>query len=270
MLTTVIDIPYRGRAKTFHLYFLGDVHLGSSNCDEPKLLQTIDEIRQDENALVFLMGDVCDFISRHDWRFRIDNIAPWVEADDLGNSQVQKAIEVLSPIAKKIVGVIQGNHEDVMEQAFDNAVHRNIVKGLQARDLGYSAFVRLNFAWKRGKEGGNWNKLDLLLHHGWGGGRSDGADVNRLDEILRDYDCDMVIAGHTHRRWAIKAVQHRINTHGLLDTRVRVKARSGTFLKTLSEGTHHSYSERAGMRPLETGALIITYCPYRQEMTANI
>lgn len=272
MLTTTIDIPYRGRAKVFHLYFLGDVHLGSSNCDEPKLYKTIDEIRRDENALVFLMGDLCDFISRRDWRFRADNIAAWVEPDDLGNSQADKAVELFNPIAKKIIGVLQGNHEDVMEQEYDNAVHRHICKELGVPSFGYSAFVRLNFVWRRGEKklGGDWNKLDVLLHHGFGGGRTDGADVNKLTAMQRDYACDLLVAGHTHRIGAYKSIQHYINTHGLLDTRIRIVARSGTFLKTLSEGTHHSYSERAGMSPLNTGALVVTYCPYRQEMTANI
>lgn len=268
MEIATLAIPYRSRTAHFHLYFLGDVHLGSAMCDEGHLQATLDAIHGDPLAKVFLMGDLAEFIAKDDWRFEDETIAEWVDKGDVGACQEKHVIKLLKPIRKKILGAIQGNHELTLEREWDNRVHKHICDELDIPNLGYMALVRLLFQWVR-KNTVESHALDILLHHGYGGGRTDGADINRFSEIQRDYDVDLVVMGHTHKRLAVKNVQHFVTNNGQLGTRTRLAVRSGTFLKTVKPG-YLGYSEKAAMRPLATGAAMVTYHPDTQDMIANV
>lgn len=276
MQIDAIEIPFRSRLTVKRFYFFSDIHLGAAQCDESKLRCEIEMARRDVDAMCFILGDVSDYISPQDWRFRSNNIASWVDQDDLGQSQVKRAIELFSPIAKKLIGVLQGNHEDAIQRDFNNNVHKHLVDGLGVRDLGYSSFLRLQFAYRRiargrKKGGGDFRKLDLLLHHGFGGGRTEGADMNKFNEFALSYDADLIVSGHTHKRGCYKDKVYFLNQHNALDVRYRLKCRAGTYLNTIVEnGANHTYAERAGMRPVSTGALIVTYRPYDGELIANV
>lgn len=271
-------IPFKGRIDTFHLWFLGDVHAGSANCDEEKFIETIRQIHDDPKARVFLMGDLADYVGRNDWRWDHKGIADWVDEDDIAESERKWVVGKLRPIQGKILGALQGNHELALEKEFEQSVHKRLCEELQIKNLGYMAFVRLRFVrattqfGRKGKRilaGGEYFTLDGIIHHGWGGGQSDGADVAKLDTLLRDYSVNFVVAGHTHRLWAVKNLVHYLNAQDHLDARVTMKARSGTFLKTIKP-SKQSYSERSGMRPLLTGALNVTIVPHLKDFTANI
>lgn len=254
----------------FRFYFLGDVHLGSTCCDETKLAETIEKIRLDPDARVFLLGDLCEYIPRGEWRFREQCVATWVDRDDVANSERDEIIYRLHPIAKKILGAIQGNHELELADTWNNAVHHALCSELGIRNLGYMALVRLSFQWQRGNGAGDRRGVDLLLHHGWGGGRSDGADANRFNDLERDYCADWVICGHTHRLYAAKTIQHRLSKQADgLDGQVRIRGRSGTFLKTVTVGSFN-YPEKTAMRPLQTGALCVVYHPESNDAEAIV
>ena len=257
------------------IYFLGDIHLGSALCDEEKLAATIEEIRVNPNAICILMGDECDYISPKDWRWRDGAIAEWVDTEDVAHSQQTEVVSRLRPIKKKILGAIEGNHERTIRDEFNQNVHNHLVEELEIRDFGYSALVRLRFYWKRnhplrrGGRGGETHLIDIFLHHGFGGGRTDAADMGRFSDIVRDYVADWFIMGHTHRYFASKFIKHYLGTRGDILSKPGLIGRSGTFLKTLDKGKF-SYSEKAAMRPLYTGCLKVTYSPDRNDVVAQV
>lgn len=275
MNTATIEIPYRGRLETFRLWFIGDVHAGSQACDESKFLQTLEQIKLDRNARVFLVGDLAEYIPRGEWRWREEMVAEWVDRSDVAASECDWLVDQLKPIQPKILGAIQGNHELALEDAWNQNVHRRLCDELKIRDLGYTALVRLLFAWRRGRArngrntGGNIDGLVVYLHHGFGGGATDGADINRFSPMQRDYDADMYISGHTHRRFASKSLRHFLNANGRLDAKGVLVGRSGTFLRTVMQD-RKNYSERGGMRPLQTGALQVVIHPYQKDFEAII
>jgi predicted phosphodiesterase len=279
METCVIDLPYRGKQKIFRLYFFSDLHLGSVSCAEDKLKSDIEQVRQDDDAKVFILGDVCDYISPHDWRWRSNGISEWVDSEDLGKSQSDYAIELFQPVKHKILGAISGNHEDAIHQLNAQNVHKHLVDALGVRDFGYMAFIKLSFAWERGtrtgknkhSHSGDYFALNVLLHHGFGGGRTDGSDLNKFNEFALGYDADLIVAGHTHQRNASKDKVYYLDSRGSLCVRYRIKARAGTYLKTVFENSpDHSYSERGGMRPRVEGCLVVTVRPHSKEMMANV
>ena len=263
-----IPIRFNSRLQTFKLYFVGDVHLGSAHCDESKFDATLKEIEHDENARVILMGDLCEYIPRGEWRWREENIAEWVDQDNVGESERAEMVKRLTPIRAKVIGAIQGNHELELADTWNQAVHKKLCADLQIRNLGYSALVNLQFEWKR-KGGVEYRTLTAMIHHGWGGGISDGADLGRFAQLALGYDADWYIAGHTHRKFASKSVQYRLSHHKTLQPRVRLYGRSGTFLKTVSVGKMN-YAEIKAMRPLDTGALKVVYQPSGEDFTAEV
>lgn len=271
MQTHHATIAYRSEKDIFRLWFIGDVHLGSRLCDEKRLARDLSAIRADSSARVFLLGDICEYIAANDWRFEPDTIAEWVDRTNVGNSQLERAIETFEPIAGKIVGAIQGNHERTIEREFNNNVHAKFCSDLDILNLGYSALVRVTYrrgGKARNGNAGDYRPLDIWLHHGYGSGRT--IDANRFAEAMLGYDADLFVAGHTHQRHASKSVQYRFNP--LADDlipRTRLACRAGTYLRTAMRDAT-SYSERAGMRPLETGALCVTFEPHRRELIANV
>lgn len=269
MQTYSQTIPFRSYRSEFHLWFVGDVHAGSRACDEQKFVETIARIRHDEYAVVFLMGDLAEYIPRGEWRYNEPMVADWVRRNDVSASELDWLIEKLTPIRSKILGAIQGNHEETLEDVWNQAAHQRLCETLQIKNLGYSALVRLHFKQKNRGRGGQCSRLDLFLHHGWGGGRSDGADLNRFNELQRDYLADLYIAGHTHRYFAIKSIRHLLNHHDLLDVRSVLAGRSGTYLRTIVEGATN-YAERRAMRPVQTGSLCVVYRPSIHDFEAMI
>ncbi len=238
-------------------------------CDEDKLRATVERIHDDPSARVFLMGDLCEYIPRKEWRWNEEIVATWVDRTDVGQSELEYLQEILKPITPKLLGAIQGNHELELQDTWNQNVHGTLCRKLHIRDLGYSALVRMNFAWER-KGGAQEQGIDIYLHHGWGGGRTDGADLARFSELERDYEADWYIAGHTHRYMAAKALRYRLSPRtGKLEGVVRLRGRSGTFLKTIVEGARN-YPEKKAMRPLVTGALCVRYSPGQNDAEAII
>jgi hypothetical protein len=264
MQTHIRHIPYTSRSAWFNLYFLGDIHLGASHCDEALLKETIEHIRKDGRAIVFLMGDICDAILPKDKRFEAGLVAEWVDPANVLGSQVKEAFRVLKPIAHRVVGILDGNHEEKVKHDQSYRIKRELIErmgdaGHIWQDLSYSALVRLSFTWRLGKHS-KIVPLTLYLHHGWGGGRGDAT--NQYPQAMSAYEADWFIFGHTHKRYVFDAVFHRVARNGDLKEERRLWGRSGTFLRTIDKNDEASYAEQKGYLPSPRGCLCIKYYPH--------
>ena len=59
-------------------------------------------------------GDVCEFINRSDKRHSEEGMAKWLHGHgDIAQKQIDRAVELLAPLAKKnkVLAVMNGNHE---------------------------------------------------------------------------------------------------------------------------------------------------------------
>lgn len=92
--------------------FIGDVHLGSPQCDEERFLRML-QYAQDSRTYIFLMGDLLETATR-------TSIGSGVyEQTSIVQSQMEQMTEWLIPLAKRnlILGLHRGNHENrVYEQ----------------------------------------------------------------------------------------------------------------------------------------------------------
>ena len=188
---------YPSRTCTFTHWHITDLHIGHAACDEKQLRADVDEIANDPHALWGGGGDYIDAISRKgDKRYVESSLAPWLRGkNDTIGLQVERAIEILSPIAHKCLYLLTGNHEDMVLTHADRDVYREIVRGVcnasqhngtprEMRDLalGWEGFVQLVFRRGTAENYGGTRTVSIYTHHGAGGGRKQGGHALPLPE----------------------------------------------------------------------------------------
>jgi hypothetical protein len=181
----------------FHLYPLGDIHLGSIHCSEDSIEAKIQEILNERNSLVLGMGDYCDCILKNDPRFDIEGLAPWVERGNIVEAQRKRVNLLFKELAKKgkILGFLTGNHEETIHLHYQDDITWNICQDLGIPYCGYHCFIVLNFTWRKSS-----NVFQVIIHawHGAGASQTEGARVMRLMRLVNDIQADIYLMAHLH------------------------------------------------------------------------
>ena len=82
-----------------------DEHIGDEHCDIKRLLERIDYVKNTPNAYCILNGDIIDNATKTS----IGDVY-MQEFNPMG--QLEKAVEIFSPIKDKILCITHGNHEN--------------------------------------------------------------------------------------------------------------------------------------------------------------
>lgn len=272
METLIKRIEHESRTDVFAVWFVGDLHLGSAACDEAAITETVKMIKADPKALWIGLGDLAEFIPRHDWRSRQTQMARWLRGlevdygDDLVAREVEEVIERLKPIADKCVGLLRGNHEDKILTQFDRNVQREVCKGLGVLDLTDEAIIRLTFS----IGGGRSRSFDVYAHHGWFSGRKSGSKINNLHDLFASYDVDIAAVGHGHDRLvAPPLVTLRLAQNGEIVERRRYALMTGSYVRSHARGVT-SYASTKGFRPGDVGAVCVYIEPDVRRLEARI
>lgn len=271
METLTRRIEHESRTDVFAIWFVGDLHLGSAACDEAAITETVKQIRADPKAIWIGLGDLAEFIPRHDWRNRQGQMAKWLRGlevdygDDLVAREVEEVVTRLKPIADKCIGLLYGNHEDRILMQFDRNVQREVCRGLGVLDLTDEAIIRLAFS----ITGGNRARVfDVYVHHGWIGGRE--ISNAALTKMLLDYDVDIAAVGHGHKRAvAPPTVTLRMAQNGEIVERRRYALMTGAFSRSHVQGVT-SYASGRGFHPNDVGAVCIYIEPDIRRLEARI
>ena len=226
-----------------------DVHIGNTYCDEKKFQEYLAEA--DENTYFLGGGDLIDCVIVTDQK-RYRKTVDASTGDSVLDYQRDRAIDILKPFKDKILVLGSGNHEDNIVKRCGTNITKTICQVLGIPYGGYSYFERLIL-----ENGTNRRKIDFHVHHGYGGGRSDGGDLTKYSRDSGNYEADVFLYGHGHK------LQHYskpiIGTNGKkLVAKSRTVVLCGTFLKTLSDGEDPTYSEIAGFSPISIGAPTIS------------
>jgi hypothetical protein len=202
-------IPCDGRADEIEIYPLGDTHLGARNFAETPFRNLIRKIIENPKAYAIGGGDLLECINPKDAkRFDFDILPDWlVEGDavttremlnDIVNQQVNRMVSILQPLADtgRLIGLIEGNHEYQYRKQYNYNVQNALCKRLGVEDLTDESLIRLRF--KRGRSSTS-RTVIIYLRHGYGGGRTAGAEPNKLDKMIAEWECaDILFTGHTH------------------------------------------------------------------------
>jgi len=195
----------KGRGDEFEIYPIGDAHIGARSCAEKPLRKIIKDIKDNPNARWLGGGDLYDAIKPQDSkRFDMDVMPDWMlegdavntreKLNDILHQQHLRIVEMLEPIAEKCWGLIEGNHEYSIRKFYNDNIHKALCNRLGVEDLTDEAGIRLRF-----KRATATTTVKLYIRHGFGGGRTAGAEPNSLARLINEWeDFDVCLTGHSH------------------------------------------------------------------------
>ena len=260
-LNTVTESVKFGQ--TITLYPIGDIHLGSANCDRDLLFDTIAEIRQNPDARWIGMGDYVEAITPTDKRWQAGGIDTKIvdlgAVDRICDVLVDKTASILAPIINQCWGMGDGNHEARANGLYSTNLVIRMLEQMHRPDLytGWSAITRVVMT-PRGA------RLPLRVYHmhGYQAGRKDGAKINGLDDLMGYMDdCRIYLVGHSHSK-LVKTKTKLSANQAFTDIHAETVygAHCGSFLRTY-EKDQTGYGERAGYPPTPLGTIKFLLTP---------
>jgi len=204
-------IECESRTDRVEIFPFFDTHIGKANCNEGAIRKQVQEIqkRQDmpkRHIRTVLGGDILNSISPSDRkRFDFSDIADWLVKGsaeeikdalaDLPNREIKRAKMLLGPIKSTIIGALEGNHEKSLRKYHNMDVQDRLCEVLECPNLSDEAIIRFRFRRLKGTV----TAVTLYLRHGYGAGRSVGAEPNKLATMLAEWECaDVCLSGHSH------------------------------------------------------------------------
>lgn len=165
-----------------NIYPLGDVHIGSKECNLELFQQWIDMVKNDPNGAVVIIGDMMNMGLKDSKSNVYEELLSPME-------QKEECYRLLSPIADKIIGGCSGNHEyRAVKEVGMNPLYDVFCRmRIEDRYRENVCFLKVTV----GKSGRNPNTYGVVLTHG----KSKKKD---LDWTYAVDGADVFISGHTH------------------------------------------------------------------------
>lgn len=265
MNTIKIDLSQDISQLEIHTF--ADEHIGDEHCDIKRLLTRIDYVKNTPNAYCILNGDILDNATRTS----IGDVY-MQEFDPMG--QLQKAVEIFSPIKDKILCITHGNHENRTYKKEGINLSRLIANqlGLADKYTPTSAvlFIRFGTASNGKKETNGSGKVRKICYtvytlHGSGGGRKEGAKAIRLADMASIIDTDIYIHSHTHLPMVMKQAFHRIDT-----SNSTVACVDKLFVNTAANLKYGGYGEAGEFKPSSMETPVIYLNGTKKEFNARL
>ena len=269
------------KSNAHRIYFVGDAHYGTKSFDVNLFNQTVDFIRADEQGHVILMGDMAECINYDDERFdpRCISQECLPHLADLGRFQVEKVTELLTPIANKIILLMDGNHEETLRTKhqidFNWRLRDNLNDaGGEVKYGGDICGLRLKFVYVGKGNSRVIRTVKFLISHGYGAGRTKGNKINKLLEMTQIMpNANGFFLAHHHDK-----VTDRINAfdicEGRSDSLALVEEKkllgiTGSFFKTYEKG-QSNYASKKLYRPSDLGAIYAEIKPFYGEQSSKL
>lgn len=207
------------------LIALSDLHVGAHAADLDSLKSVIEGIRTTPHRYALLVGDLMNAALAHSKSNIYEEVLhPQQELDLLG--------ELFDPIAKKILGLVPGNHEDRIWRTAGIDASQILAERFGVPYSSTAMLLKIPV----GKE-----QYAIYIHHGTGGGRTTGRfEGNHRFSQMVDADC--YISGHIHAGHV--AYEAHYHTEGDTPT-----LHEQCFVTTTSWLGYEMYAEKFGYKP---------------------
>ena len=237
-----------------------DEHIGDEYCDIKRLLARIDYVKNTPNAYCILNGDIVDNATK-------TSIGDTYTQEFNPMEQLQKAMEMFSPIKDKILCITHGNHENrtYKKEGINLSYLIAAQLGLQDRYTPTSAVIFLRFG--KGNKHLHDRKISYTIYalHGSGGGRKEGAKAIRLADMASIIDTDIYIHSHTHLPMVIKQAFHRID---VMNSTVAIVDK--LFVNTAANLKYGGYGEAEEFKPSSMDTPVIYLNGKKKEFNARL
>lgn len=191
MLDDFTPILHRLPGRDTRIYAVGDVHIGAKEADVDGFSKFIEKVSREDGSYIVIVGDVLDFGTKSSMTNVYEQTMP-------PHLQIDKAVELLRPVADKILGCVGGNHErrGVRETDQDplyavcSMLRRDGGKGTTLQDIyrPNMAFLRIKL---KNDESASKEAYSLLLVH--------GKTENKKRHFANAIEgVDAIVSGHTH------------------------------------------------------------------------
>ena len=242
------------------LHTFADEHIGDAHCDIPRLRERIDYVANTPNAYCIMNGDILDYASRSsigDIETREFNIM----------GQLEKAVELFTPIKNKIIAITNGNHENrgYRKEGFDISKMIALQLGLGDVYAPAAALIFVRFGKQSMRHDGRPMLYTVFANHGTGGGRKEGAKAIRLADMASIIDADVYIHSHTHLPMIMKQGFFRVDlTHSCVANITKL------FINTAANLDYGGYGEAGEFKPNSKDTPVIYLNGYKREMIAKL
>lgn len=224
-------IVHRLPGRSIKVYAIGDVHIGAAECDLDGFERFLKQIEREPDSYIVLVGDIINNGVR-------SASCPTNIYDETmpPSAQIDKAVELLRPVAHKILGFVGGNHELRTTKAVDIDPAHTI-----AALLGIPHLYRKNMAFVRivlGEHGMRDHYALLLVH-----GKSEAA--RRRFEYTAE-GVDAIVSGHVHKGNVSKPARIVLSARNIVSIKPLVS------LVATSWTNYGGYAARGLMQPAAT------------------
>jgi len=252
-------IPFAGSQDTFRFMALTDLHWDSAHCDRILLKRHLDKALE-EDAPVVIVGDMYDLMQgKWDPRSDQNTLRPEHRGNCYLDLVVNTSLEWFAPYAKILAVITPGNHEASITKRHQIDVLDRFCFGM--RQMGSEVIYAKDWSYllQRNKRASSNDSQStkIFLHHGWGGGGPITRGLIDHSRTRDQWDGDIFISGHIHRRNIDENTIVRCSGNGLIQVRDQLFVRCGSYKHETNDSWH--VSQGRGARPLG-GWWITTRC----------
>ena len=253
--------------KNIIIYPLSDMHIGDECADLLLLKHRVAEIAETPNAYCILNGDLINMATRASISDIYGEVMPPME-------QLERCVDMFSPIKDKILCITSGNHEErsYKSDGIDITALMASQLGIRDRYTNTTALLFIRFGqMSRGKKESNGSGqirpicYTLYATHGGGGGRKEGGKINRLADLAGIVDADIYIHSHTHLPLIFKGGYYRTDLRNSKACYV-----DKLFVNTAAHLNYGGYGDRAGFKPASKDTPTIYLDGTVKRMTATL
>jgi len=234
---------------------ISDLHYGNPYCSLSHFQRTLDFILDHDNCYCFLNGDLLETITKNS---KGDIYSQKLSPKD----QYDQVLELLMPIASKVLGVCQGNHEARIANDTSIDLSELLAKALNAPYRAEGMLFKLSFGSGNSRQPDKPYVFWSYITHGYGGARTKAAKAIKVERtgtwIPR---CDFVAMSHDHVVNVAPDVDFvpdnrgTINADGFLSGKITAHRRM--LVKTNAYLKWGSYAEAQGFPPSDLSTPLI-------------
>ena len=246
---------------------ISDPHYGHPLFSKKHFMRTIEFIRTNKHVYTVLGGDLIEAVTKAS----VGNIYKQTVEPKM---QRKNMTEMLEPIAHKILGSVQGNHERRISDQSSEDPSELIAEALKIPYRPSGMMLKISFG--RGNEGHDEKPYVFwgYITHGYGGARTKSAKAIKAERLATFVDADFYCMSHDHVVNASPSNYLVADNRTYLDAKTgftygNVKAHRKLEVKTNAYLKWGDYGEAGGFPPTDLLTPIIKLLPKGNALIGN-